>query len=84
MNSAISAAVREVPPSGVLNWLPQGPLADANDPTTVSFGDAPAIVPSVPEPWNYVSAIATIIPVGLLYWGLRKGARHNPRKSSKS
>ncbi len=84
MNSAISAAVREVRPSGALNWLAQGPLADANDPSTVSFGDSAAAVPSVPEPWNYVSVVATVIPVSLLYWGLRKGARRTPRKSNKS
>lgn len=32
-------------------------------------------VPFAPEPWNVVSVIATMVPVGLLYFGLRRGKK---------
>jgi hypothetical protein len=83
ISAAISAPFQVVSPS-TARWLPIGPLADVNG-LPAGAGDGPAAVaPSVPEPWNYLSVLATVIPVSLLYWGLRRGAKNPPRNSGNS
>jgi hypothetical protein len=79
IRAALTGPLQAVTPLAGQSWLRSGPLADANALAGGPNGGSSTVAPSVPEPWNYLSVVATIIPVSLLYWGLRRGVKRPPR-----
>ena len=67
-----ATAVASIPqPSGSLvDNIGAGTRGPSGDPTN-NLSTTNAAAPSIPEPWNYVSVVATVVPVCLLYFGLR-------------